>query len=57
MGSRCEVCGLRVRAGREPTPLISRLRLWHTTWHPRWKAYQDNGLKQDPNLQQLHRQR
>jgi hypothetical protein len=34
----CHTCGLRARDEQKPTSLLARLRRWHTTWCPGWKA-------------------
>ena len=38
--SRCATCGLRTRAEKNPSSLLSRLWRWHTKWCPGWKSYQ-----------------
>jgi len=40
MASRCETCGMRLRAERKPNSIISKIWRWHTKWCPGWKAYQ-----------------
>jgi hypothetical protein len=37
--SRCQNCGLRSRAEKNPKALLSRFWRWHTGWCPGWKAY------------------
>jgi hypothetical protein len=40
MSSRCETCGMRLRAEKNPRSMMSRIWQWHTGWCPMWKAYQ-----------------
>ena len=40
MKSRCENCGMRKRAEKNPNSIISKIWRWHTGWCPGWKAYQ-----------------
>ncbi len=40
MSSRCETCGMRLRAEKNPKAFLSRIWRWHTGWCPAWKAYQ-----------------
>ncbi len=40
MSSRCETCGMRIKAEKNPRALLSRIWRWHTGWCPAWKAYQ-----------------
>ena len=40
MKSRCETCGMRKRAEKNPKSIISKIWSWHTGWCPGWKAYQ-----------------
>ena len=40
MSSRCETCGWRVKAEKNPRAFLSRIWRWHTGWCPMWKAYQ-----------------
>ena len=40
MSSRCETCGMRLRAEKKPSGLLSWIWRWHTGWCPMWKAYQ-----------------
>ena len=37
---KCENCGLRRRAEKQPNSLLGRFWRWHTGWCPGWKAYQ-----------------
>ncbi|MBM3176265.1 MAG: hypothetical protein FJZ93_11240 [Chloroflexi bacterium] len=45
MKSKCEDCGMRKRAERNPNSLMARIWRWHTTWCPGWKAYQEQLAK------------
>jgi len=40
MSTRCETCGMRLKAEKNPRALLSRIWRWHTNWCPQWKAYQ-----------------
>ena len=40
MAHRCETCGMRARAERNPNSIISKIWRWHTKWCPGWKSYQ-----------------
>jgi hypothetical protein len=37
--SRCHTCGLRARAEKRPSSLLSGVWRWHTGWCPGWNAY------------------
>jgi len=38
--SKCEKCGMRLRAEKNPKSIMARIWRWHTKWCPGWKAYQ-----------------
>lgn len=40
MKSKCENCGMRKRAEKNPHSIIAKIWRWHTGWCPGWKAYQ-----------------
>jgi hypothetical protein len=40
MSARCETCGMRLKAEKNPRSMMSRIWRWHTDWCPMWKAYQ-----------------
>ena len=40
MAAKCETCGMRLRAEKNPKSIISKIWRWHTKWCPGWKAYQ-----------------
>ena len=40
MAAKCETCGMRMRAEKNPKSIISKIWRWHTKWCPGWKAYQ-----------------
>lgn len=40
MESKCETCGMRLRAEKNPKSIMARIWRWHTKWCPGWKAYQ-----------------
>jgi hypothetical protein len=52
MASKCETCGFRLRAEKNPKSIISRLWRWHTKWCPGWKAYQKELAEQPTQPQQ-----
>lgn len=46
MESKCETCGMRIRAEKNPDALLSKIWRWHTKWCPGWKKYQQELAKQ-----------
>jgi hypothetical protein len=40
MAHKCETCGMRARAERNPNSILSKIWRWHTKWCPGWKSYQ-----------------
>ena len=46
MQSKCETCGMRARAEKNPRSIISIIWRFHTKFCPGWKAYQRELAKQ-----------